>query len=337
MKTPARRIVVRPLAPGGRSTSKLPSFAVVHMLSMAEPRNIAPDPGVIGGIDTPPFARLPDPEALFLKRGLRLRAYAEQSDLKPFLLFLADLAHAQAAIQPTLPAPALSDDDALARAREAAMPPVDRAALDGNASFDATFDRLFDAAKAIEQPDEARAALRRIARDRALRDTCARTVLAGERPETGLAEHAYAAAAVQVHLARMAGRLDVASLVPVGTGACPACGGPPVSSTIVGWQGADGARYCTCALCATMWNVVRVKCTLCNSTKGITYMGIDGGTDTVKAETCDACGRYVKILQGQKDVDVDAVADDVGSLALDMLMRGTRYRRGAYDPFLMGY
>lgn len=179
------------------------------MLSMAEPRNIAPDPGVIGGIDTPPFARLPDPEALFLKRGLRLRAYAERSDLKPFLLFLADLAQAQAAIQPTLPAPALSDGDTLARVRGAAMPPIDRAALDENASFDATFDRLFDAAAAIDQPDEARAALRRIARDRALRDTCARTVLAGERPETGLAEHAYAAAALQVHLARLAGRLDI--------------------------------------------------------------------------------------------------------------------------------
>ncbi len=66
-------------------------------------------------------------------------------------------------------------------------------------------------------------------------------------------------------------------------------------------------------------------------------MGVDGGTDTVKAETCDGCGRYVKILQGQKDALVDAVADDIGSLGLDMLMQGTRYRRGAYDPFLLGY
>lgn len=304
---------------------------------MADPGNMEPDPGVIGGIDTPPFARLPDPAVVFLKRGLRLRAYAEQSDLKPFLLFLAGLADVQAAIQSTLPEVGLPDEMALARAREAAMPPIDRTALEAEVSFDATFDRLFDAAAALHQPGEAREALRRIAADRALRDTCARTVLAGERPGTGLAEHAYAAAALQVHLARLAARLDVASLVPVGTGACPACGGPPVSSTVVGWQGADGARYCTCALCATMWNVVRVKCTLCNATKGITYMGVDGGTDTVKAETCNACGRYVKILQGQKDVLVDAVADDVGSLGLDMLMQGTRYKRGAYDPFLMGY
>ena len=307
------------------------------MSSMTDPRTLDADPTAIGGVVTPPLVRLPEPEALFLKRSLRLRAYAEQSDLRPFLLFLAGLADAQAAIQPGLPRAAPPDAEAMARAHANAMPPIDRAALAPDAAFDATFAALFDAAAAVEQPEEARAALARIRHDRALRDTCARTVLAGERPETGLAEHAYAAAAIQVHMARLAATLDAAALVPVGTGACPCCGGPPVSSTVVGWPGADGARYCTCALCATMWNVVRVKCTLCDSTEGITYMGVEGGTDTMKAETCDACGRYVKILQGQKDMLVDAVADDVGSLGLDMLMQGTRYRRGAYDPFLLGY
>ena len=304
---------------------------------MSDPRTIEADPTAIGGVVVPPFARLPDPEAVFLKRSLRLRAYADHSDLKPFLLFLAGIADAQASIVAALPPVEPPDAEALARARDHAMPPLDRAALAPDAAFDATFEALFDAAAKVEQPEEARAALARIRGDRALRDTCARTVLAGERPETGLAEHAYAAAALQVHMARLAATLDAKSLKPVGTGACPCCGGPPVSSTVVGWPGADGARYCTCALCATMWNVVRVKCTLCDSTEGITYMGVEGGTDTVKAETCDTCGRYVKILQAQKDMLVDAVADDVGSLALDMLMQGTAYRRGAYDPFLMGY
>ncbi len=304
---------------------------------MADPSTLDADPTAIGGVVTPPFARLPEPASLFLKRSLRLRAYAEHSDLGPFLLFLAGLADVQASVAARLP-PAIPPEPALlARARENAMPPLDRATLLPDETLDATFAALFAAAAALDQPDEARAALRRIAGDRALRDACARTVLAGEPPEAGLAEHAFAAAALQVHMARLAATLDVASLGPVGTGACPACGGPPVSSTVVGWPGAEGARYCSCALCATMWNVVRVKCTLCDSTKGITYMGVEGGTDTVKAETCDACHRYVKILQGQKDTQVDAVADDVGSLGLDMLMQGTAYRRGAYDPFLVGY
>lgn len=304
---------------------------------MADPRTLDADPTAIGGVVTPPFARLPDPAALFARRALRLRAYAEQSELGPYLAFLAGLAEAQAAILPGLPPVAPPEAEDLARARAAAMPPLDRAALLPDRALDATLSALFDAAAALPQPGEARAALGRVAADRALREACCRTVLAAEQPEAGLAEHAYAAAALQVHLARRAATLEEAALVPVGTGACPACGGPPVSSTVVGWQGADGARYCSCALCATMWNVVRVKCTLCDSTKGITYMGVEGGTDTVKAETCDACHRYVKILQGQKDMLVEAVADDVGSLGLDMLMRDTPYCRGAYDPFLMGY
>ena len=39
------------------------------------------------------------------------------------------------------------------------------------------------------------------------------------------------AAAMQVHFARLASRLDAKQLVPVGEGVCPSCGGAPVSSS----------------------------------------------------------------------------------------------------------
>ena len=193
---------------------------------MTDPRTIEADPTAIGGVVVPPFARLPEPEALFLKRSLRLRAYADHSDLKPFLLFLAGIADAQASILPALPPVRPPDDEVLARARGHAMPPLDRASLAPDGAFDATFEALFDAASEIDQPDEARAALARIREDRALRDTCARAVLAGERPETGLAEHAYAAAALQVHMARLAATLDPKALVAVGPRGGPGGGGP---------------------------------------------------------------------------------------------------------------
>jgi FdhE protein len=45
----------------------------------------------------------------------------------------------------------------------------------------------------------------------------------------------------------------------------------------------------------------------------------------------------VKILQQQKDPDVDPFADDVASLGLDILVREAGYRRGAFNPFLLGY
>ena len=119
-------------------------------------------------------------------------------------------------------------------------------------------------------------------------------------PIEALAEHAFVAAALQVHFARLAARLDAAALMPVGDGACPVCGAPPAASSSSAGPAAHGARYCGCALCGTLWNYVRIKCTLCGSTKGIAYQEIEGGGGTVKAETCDVCRGYVKILHSRR-------------------------------------
>ena len=164
-----------------------------------------------------------------------------------------------------------------------------------------------------------------------------RSVLADSIPVEALADHVYVAAALQVHFARLAARLDPASLVPVGDGACPTCGGAPVSSAIVGWSGSHGARFCACALCATQWHTVRVKCMLCGSTKGIAYQELDAGPADVKAETCENCHGYLKIMHQHKDPELDPVADDVSTLGLDLLLRETGYRRGSVNPFLLGY
>ena len=139
-----------------------------------------------------------------------------------------------------------------------------------------------------------------------------------------------------MHFARQATRLDAKSLVPVGDGACPSCGGPPVASLVVGWAGAHNSRFCVCSLCATQWNYVRIKCTLCGSTKGISYQHVESDK-MVRAETCDSCHGYVKILQQIQNPALDPVADDVVSLALDLLVRELGYRRGAVNPFMLGY
>jgi FdhE protein len=43
------------------------------------------------------------------------------------------------------------------------------------------------------------------------------------------------------------------------------------------------------------------------------------------------------VLNQQKDPALDPVADDVASLGLDILVRDLNFRRGAVNPFLMGY
>ena len=293
---------------------------------------------VIGEISKPAFARLPDPLRLFHDRAERFRFLAERHELKPYLLFLAGLSDVQHLVQDGLPGPALPAAEALNRAREFGMPPLDRTRFAADPVFDATLDRMLALLDGSEMPDAAAAALARLrAASGSARADMVRAVLEHAIPVETLAEHVYVAAALQVHFARLAARLDAKALVPVGDGACPACGGPPASSMVVGWQGAHGTRYCGCGLCGTLWNYVRVKCALCGSTAGVSYQEIDGGGGTVKAETCKSCHGYVKVLQQHIDPAVDVIADDVASLGLDLLVRETGFRRGGVNPFLLGY
>src|ERR1700684_547508 len=84
------------------------------------------DPIPIGEIVAPPFVRLPDPLMVFATRSLRFRTLAEGHQLGPYLLFLAAISACQPRTKKALPEPALPADSARARAREHAMPPLDR-------------------------------------------------------------------------------------------------------------------------------------------------------------------------------------------------------------------
>jgi FdhE protein len=203
-----------------------------------------------------------------------------------------------------------------------------------------TIDRFLGAMEAVEKPRQATDALDWLRRTApAALDEMVGNVMADAIPAEALPQHLYLSAAIQIHAARLAATLDAACLVPVETGLCPVCGGPPVASLVVARQGAEGARYAVCAFCGTQWNEVRIKCLACGSTKGIGYKeaeGQDGGA-TVKAETCDSCRSWVKILYQNKNPSLEPVADDVASLGLDILMQNTEYRRAGFDPFLIGY
>jgi FdhE protein len=97
-----------------------------------------------------------------------------------------------------------------------------------------------------------------------------------------------------------------------------------------------GLRYLTCSLCSAQWHTVRVKCALCESTQGISYYGIEGGSAAIKAENCEACKGYLKILYMDKDPNLEAVADDVASVALDVLMAESGAERAGINFYLLG-
>jgi FdhE protein len=298
-----------------------------------------PKPGLmnIGEEAKPPFAVLPDPASLFLSRSKRLATLAPGHELGPYLTFLAELTRAQHDIQAGLPPAPLPGFDRIGRALEHGMPPLSRTLLEPDGTTQATLERLLErlaGAGVPEQTATAIATLRSmVAEERA------RTVSAAlkDAPADDIAQRVLVAAGLQVHVARLAALLAADDLKPVADGACPVCGSPPMTSSVVGWPKAHNTRFCTCSLCGTMWNVVRVKCVLCSATGGISYHTVEGKPDTVKAETCEACHAYVKILYQVNDPALEPLADDVATLGLDMLMAEEGWRRGGHNPFLLGY
>jgi FdhE protein len=305
---------------------------------MSDPRSVQPDPSMIGGVMKAPFVKLPDPPAVFAQRAQRLRMLVAGGHLASYLEFLASISDAQCAILPELGEARLPAPEFIERARRFDMPPLDRNAVKSDAILHDTCRRLFASVVSFSKPEAAEAALTRTRhlKDDAL-DVMIASVLADSIPAEAVAEHVYVAAALQMHFARLAAQMDANALTPVGIGLCPVCGGRPVASVVVGWYGAEGARYASCPLCSTLWNEVRVKCLACGSTKGVGYQEIDGQGGTIKAETCDECGSYLKVLYQHKDPALDPVADDVASLGLDQLLRESAYARAGLNPYLAGY
>lgn len=299
---------------------------------------IQPDPSLIGGVPEAPLAFLPEPIKIFQTRARRLAFLAETSNLGPYLKLLADLSSLQARLCVMLPPVAPVTPQRQQSARENAMPPIDRMVLADDPQLIETLKAFCEQAAKLTMPESAQLALTAVSQaEPDDRRWLLSNVLSDTVPEDSVAPHLFVAAAVQVHLSRLAATLDVALLTPIRTGVCPSCGGRPATSSIMGTPGIENVRYATCNCCATQWNEVRVKCLCCGSTKGISYRSVDTHEATVKAEVCSECNSWVKILHTVKNASLDPIADDIGSLGLDMLMKDTGIRRHGFNPFITGY
>jgi len=152
-------------------------------------------------------------------------------------------------------------------------------------------------------------------------------------------------AALQVYWVRLvaeaAGRFGASIFDRPAQGSlCPCCGSRPTVSVVRIGGLESGYRYLHCALCSAQWHLVRIMCSHCLGTKGIHYQALDlvesavqatgskmprqrAPIAAVRAECCDPCGHYLKILSMEKDPDLDPVADDLASVALDLLVSET--------------
>lgn len=294
-------------------------------------------PGEIEAIDRTHFQRivLPNPSSLFAARAARVRQLADGNPIADYLHFIAkiiDAQHAAAATLTTAPV----DKAALAQAQAHAMP-----LLPALAHIDAAWQRVLDMMLDTLSADDGLpvplqpliGALRELNADE--RNDIARKLLQQEGSARDIGISPFVMAALQVTFAQRASQLSVADVPYTDPDTiCPVCASEPVASLVrIGGQMA-GHRYLHCGTCCTEWQMVRVKCSHCDSTKGVRYQGIEGGKDVVMAETCDECGTYRKIVNQEKDPMAEPLADDLASLMLDLLMGETRFQRASPNPLL---
>ncbi|WIX33485.1 formate dehydrogenase accessory protein FdhE [Salinicola sp. JS01] len=135
-------------------------------------------------------------------------------------------------------------------------------------------------------------------------------------------------------LARPPGRPDEAMRA-----LCPCCGALAVASVIQIGMARSRVRYLHCGLCATEWYAERARCVECGDSRTLDYCGLedDAGQRVlpVQAETCDHCASYLKVVQKEWEADADPLADDLASLALDMLIADRELARRAFNPLLV--
>jgi FdhE protein len=289
---------------------------------------------ILGEAAKPPFAVIPDPASLFFNRSNRFAALAPGHQLAPYLSFLAALTRAQHEIERDLAPAALPPFERIGQALEHGMAPLAKAQLEPDPMIELTLARFLDRLADAEAPAAVQGLASMAPADRR---RLISAVLGDETIAQDVASQVLVTAALQVHFTRLAALLTAEDLQPVADSACPVCCSAPMTCSIVGWPKAHNTRFCTCSLCATMWNVVRVKCLWCGSTDGLSYQMIEGKPDTIKAETCEKCRSYVKVLYQVTDHALDPLVDDVATLGLDMLMAQGGWQRRGQNPFLLGY
>jgi FdhE protein len=294
-----------------------------------------------------PRVRLPARATVFARRAMRLRQLGVSASVGDYLRFLAVLVDAQHAaladLSVSIPTPAH-----IKMSTEHGMPPIQPAAWPRT---DAWFETLKTICEALAAHPEFPAGvtevisrIRRSPRDWVEGQADALQQSGDEAIDAAAAP--IVMASLQVHWAALAASFTTDRVSPLDVpGLCPLCGSQPVASVVYAQSPYQGYRYLHCALCAAEWHMVRVQCTRCGASgKNIAYQSAtictneenDGSAaeTAVRAETCEECHGYRKILYQEKDPAVEPVADDLASLNLDLLLGQKGYYRASGNPLL---
>ncbi len=290
-----------------------------------------------GGVTAPDALILPDAATRFSRTATRLEVLSAGHPLEEWLRFMAQLARAQHLAATNFGPFAGPELATVEQAVEARMPPL---AADGHRRDPVWRDGLALLLNDLDKraaPEEALAEMAKLrAYEPEIAEALADGFLHGSVDPSDAGAALYVAAALQVYFTSLASRLPVPSLSLLPQrGLCPCCGSTPVSGVVTASGKTPGTRYLYCSLCSTAWNHVRAVCITCGEARSLMQEGIEGDSGTVKAETCNECHSYAKMLYQSKDMNVDPFADDLATLGLDILVGEAGWSRHAPNPLLL--
>lgn len=272
---------------------------------------------------------------LFARRAERFRILSPGHSLEEYLAFLASLADAQQEALNKFPDVSLPDAYEQRLCREHGMPLLAARSWHRDPTWRNALSTILLCLKDATLPQAACETMIELMQAGESRlEEMADCILAGELTTIPPQELPFVAAALQVYWVQMASALDEKMCGRLeDPGVCPVCGSLPTVGIV--WSGGaeHGLRYLSCSLCATQWHLVRIKCSRCESTSGISYYTLQGSDGAVKAESCNECGTYLKLMNMEKDLKMDAMADDLSTIALDMLMVKEGKLRGGPNLF----
>ncbi len=272
--------------------------------------------------------RLASPH-VFAQRAQRFARLAHGHPMEPYLDFMGRLAAAQQLqLEADDPGVVLPEHDLVLQRTSDDRPPLDVHGGLIAQPWRHVLPRLLDAV-APHAPVRVRPVIDRlVATDEAALAAMARRALRGADPMRDPVVDPLVAAALQVHWVRLATTLDADAIaVTQPSPLCPVCGSAPVASVLHGNGATKGVRYLHCSLCDTEWHLSRIRCSHCDDEKGIIYFAEENATPVVRAEACDSCHGYLKIIHCDKDAGADPMADDLATLALDMAMAAEGFAR----------
>jgi FdhE protein len=290
-----------------------------------------------GGVKAPEPILLPNAAVRFARTAERLERLSNGHPMEGWLDFMAKLARAQHRAASTFAPLSPPDEATVEQAVTARLPPIsadghrrDPIWRDGLAS-------LFDSAAGDEVPPQAAAVATELRlRSAAATETLADAILRSVIDEKDAGASFWIASALQVYFTCLAERLRARVLRLLDhRSLCPCCGSTSSASLVTASGQNPGARYLYCSLCSTAWNYSRAVCVACGGSRTLALRGVEGDSGLVKAETCDECGTYSKMVYQAKDMQADPYADDLATLGLDVMVGEGGWARHAPHPLLL--